>query len=139
MLSGCNLEKKINLLAPKHIYSPSENDKPLSGPFPVYKTEKLPQTEEKIPGLYFLSGKIIGANRGQRAFIIIYIGKDEIMVFDTGQRNFGYNGNDIKNAIRQVSDKPINTIYLTHRHFDHTGNAISLQEALENRPTYLYR
>lgn len=134
-ITGCKKEKDLHLPAPKSVYLPSEKDSPLVGPFQVYKTEKLPTVEEKIPGLYFLSAKM-DASRiwGQRAFIYFHVGKDEIVVFDTGQRAYGYHGEDIKNGIRKVSDKPVGAIYLTHKHPDHIGNALSLQKALENHP-----
>jgi hypothetical protein len=132
---SCEIGKTVNLPAPKSIYSPSATDNPLIGSYQVYRTEKLPTAEEKIPGLYFLSGKMIGSERGgQRAFIYFYVGKDEVVVFDAGQRHYGYDGNDIAKAIKKVSSKPVGAIYLTHRHFDHTTNAISLQKALTNHP-----
>jgi hypothetical protein len=134
-ITSCKKEKDLHLPAPKSVYFPSEKDGPLVGPFQVYKTEKRPTVEEKIPGLYFLSAKM-DASRiwGQRAFLYFHVGKDEIVVFDTGQRGYGYHGEDIKNGIRRISDKPVGAIYLTHKHPDHIGNALSLQKALENHP-----
>lgn len=135
-VTSCAKDKELHLPAPQSVYIPSEKDGPLVGPFPVYKTEKLPRAEEKIPGLYFLSVKMDASKVwGQRAFLYFYVGKDEIVLFDTGQRGHGYQGEDIKKGIRKVSDKPVGAIYLTHKHPDHIGTAISLQKALENHPT----
>jgi len=134
-ITSCKKEKDLHLPAPKSVYAPSEKDGPLVGPFQVYRTEKLPTVEEKIPGLYFLSVKMDASGIwGQRAFLYFHVGKDEIVVFDTGQRGYGYHGEDIKNGIRRISDKPVGAIYLTHKHPDHIGNALSLQKALENHP-----
>lgn len=135
LFEGCKKEEELHLPAPRSIYLPLERDAPLVGPFPVYRIEKLPAVEEKIPGLYFLSARMDGSKIwGQRAFLYFYVGNKEIIIFDTGQRGHGYNGYDIKKAIRKVSEKPVGAIYLTHKHPDHIGNALSLQKALENHP-----
>ena len=132
---GWRGEQEVHLPAPGDVYLPSVKDNPLMGPYPAYRIEKLPYAKEAIPKLYFLSVIMDGSwSFGQRAFLYFSVGKDEIVIFDTGEDGYGYNGEDIKKAIQEVSDKPVGAIYLTHKHPDHVGNAISLQKALENHP-----
>ncbi|MCX5884527.1 MAG: MBL fold metallo-hydrolase [Proteobacteria bacterium] len=132
---GWRGEQEVHLPAPGDVYLPSMKDNPLMGPYPAYRIEKLPHAKEVIPKLYFLSVMMDGSWLfGQRAFLYFSVGKDEIVIFDTGEDGYEYNGEDIKSAIQEVSDKPVGAIYLTHKHPDHVGNAISLQKALENHP-----
>jgi cyclase len=50
--------------------------------------------------------------------VFVSIGEDGILLVDTGMPN---DGTVILEAIRTISDAPINTVIITHAHGDHTG------------------
>lgn len=60
---------------------------------------------------------------------IYLIKADKSIIIDTGTGS--HHGEVMKNLREIMNPKEINTIVLTHRHFDHTGGAESLQSALE--------
>ncbi|MCP5104401.1 MAG: MBL fold metallo-hydrolase [bacterium] len=61
--------------------------------------------------IYMMAG--IGGNIG------MYVGKDGLLLVDTGMPRFL---DKLRTAVAAVSDKPVKTVINTHWHFDHVGN-----------------
>ena len=72
-------------------------------------------TVEVVPGIYMLSGVggFVGGNVG------LSIGEDGVILIDDAMPPFL---DKMKNAIKSVTDKPVNYLINTHVHADHTGN-----------------
>ncbi len=99
----------------------------------VYCAERPRSTldfEELAPGVFVHAGAVAEAatdNRGDVSNIGFIVGDDAVAVIDAGSSRAL--GEDVYLAVREVTEKPIRYVILTHMHPDHVLGAAPLQEA----------
>ncbi|WP_439526786.1 quinoprotein relay system zinc metallohydrolase 2 [Roseovarius mucosus] len=111
--------------------APEWGDALLAGPFDcVARPESGIAFEEAAPGVYVHHGQVADVtpgNLGDVANIGFIIGEDSVAVIDAGGSRAV--GEAVYLAVRQITEKPISHLILTHMHPDHVMGAEVLIEA----------
>ena len=111
--------------------APDWGDGLLAGPLTcVTRPESALIFEEAAPGLYVHRGQVADVtpdNLGDVANIGFIVGDESVAVIDAGGSRAV--GEAVYLAVRQVTDKPISHLILTHMHPDHVMGAAVMVEA----------
>jgi len=104
-----SLSKIVLSLSVSFLFSLSITAEEAEKPSPEFSTLEL------RPGIFMLSGVggFVGGNVG------LSIGEDGVILIDDAMPPFL---EKMKNAIKSITDKPVNYLINTHVHADHTGN-----------------